>query len=82
MGVNELRDMFNLIAAPAFTCSKAFLGYERKHDTEWQKITFSGTTAAGEPFVKESALLRPGTDVNMVARDIATAMVQPKGPPT
>lgn len=79
MGTKELRDTFNLIAAPAFNCTKAYLGYERSHDTEWQKITFSGTKADGTAFLQESALIRPNGDVIVAAKETAQKLIKPQG---
>lgn len=80
MAVQHLREAFNDAAAGVFTASIATLGYERSHDTEWQRLTFSGTAADGSPFATQSDLLRPGTNVMQAARDVALALIA-KGKP-
>lgn len=88
MAARDLKAMFNLIAAPAFNCSTALLGMETSHDTEWQRLTFSGNTADGGTFTVQSELIRPGSDVNNEAAKVArklladTAAAAAKEPPT
>lgn len=75
MAARDLKNMFNLIAAPAFNCSTALLGMERSHDTEWQRLTFSGTKATGGAFTVQSGLIRPGADVNSEAANVARKLI-------
>lgn len=75
MGARDLKAMFNLIAAPAFNCSTALLGMETSHDTEWQRLTFSGTKADGSIFTVQSGLIRPGADVNNEAAAVARKLL-------
>lgn len=75
MGAADLREAFNAVAAPRYTASKALLNYERKDDTDFQRLTFSGHAADGTPFEVKSDLLRPGTDVNQAARDTAQRLI-------
>lgn len=78
MGVSDLKDAFNSIAGPRYTCDKAYLGYERQNDVEWQRLTFSGTAADGTAFSTRSDRLRPHTDVNQAAREVAQALLDRK----
>ncbi len=50
MGIRELRDSFNFIAAPAATCTHASMTYERPDGKEMTFLTFSGIFADGVPF--------------------------------
>lgn len=79
MGTKELRDCFNLAAAPAASCSKALLEYERANDTEWQILYFSGSYADGSGFVIKSDRIRPGGDIMAMARATAERVLQQKG---
>lgn len=75
MGSSDLRDAFNLIAAPAFNCELATLHYVQAHDVESQVLTFTGSAADGTPFTIESAPLRAGTDVNLAAKATAQQLL-------
>ena len=75
MGVRELRETFNMVASPAYSCRQAFLGYDQAHDAESQILTFSGTKADGSPFVEKSRKIRPNEDVVSVARETAQKLV-------
>lgn len=75
MGAPDLRDAFNLVAAPAFNCQRATLHYEKAHDVESQVLTFTGSSAAGEPFTIDSGPLRPGADVNLAAKATAQQLL-------
>lgn len=79
MGTKELRAAFNEVAQPAATCLKALLEYEQASDTEFQRLYFSGNYADGSGFVVKSDRIRPGADVNMMARATAEQMLQHKG---
>jgi len=82
MGARELRAAFNEVAAPAATCVKALLEYDRRHsDTESQILYFSGSYADGTGFTIQSDRIRPGEDVNLVARATAERLLQQKGSP-
>lgn len=81
MGASDLRDAFNAVSAPAFTCQRATLGYVMAHDVESQVLTFTGSAADGSPFEVKSPALRPGTDVNLAARDVAQQMLAQKAAP-
>lgn len=75
MGASDLRDAFNAVAAPAFNCARATLGYVRAHDVESQVLTFIGSATDGSPFEIKSAPLRPGADVNAAARATAQQLL-------
>lgn len=76
MGAADLRDAFNAVAAPSFQCQRAFLGYEAGNGIEWQRLTFSGTAANGEPFEVRSDRVRPHGDVNAEARATAQRLLE------
>lgn len=75
MGVKELREAFNEVAAPAAVCIKALLEYERANDTEWQVLYFSGSYADGAGFSIKSDRIRPSEDVNLAARATAERLL-------
>lgn len=75
MGVKELREAFNSVAEPAFSCTQALHGYERQHDAEYQVMTFIGVDAHGAAFSQKSPLLRAGTDLLEAARQAATNLL-------
>ncbi len=75
MGVKELKDSFNLVAAPEATASKAFLGYKSQGGTQYQILTFQGAWADGEKFEILSNLIRPSGDPIMMARETAAALL-------
>lgn len=80
MGARELKSAFNEVAAPAATCITALLEYDRRHsDTESQILYFSGNYADGSGFTIKSDRIRPGEDVNLVARATAERLLQQKG---
>lgn len=70
-GVKGLREAFNATSEPVFTCTAATMAYERKHDTEFQILTFRGRNADGEPFVITSEDLRPGSDLAEACKETA-----------
>jgi hypothetical protein len=79
MAAADLRDAFNAVSEPRFTCQRALLGYETRDQTQFQRLTFSGTGADGTVFDIRSDLLRPGIDVNLAARVVAQRLLdQPK----
>lgn len=75
MGVKGLREAFNSVAAPAFTCTLALLDYKRAHDVESQILTFAGSAADGTPFQVTSEALRPQSDVIVAAKTTAQQML-------
>ena len=87
MGVGELRDNFNMVSQPDFTCTQALLDYERVNGKEWQILRFSGTGPDGSVFDIVSDGLGPGYDLNKAAREAAQRMLdqiakgQPNAPP-
>lgn len=78
MGVSDLRDAFNSVAEPAFTCHKATLGYLRANDSEWQILTFNGIGADGTPFEARSDRLRASDDILSSARAVAASLIANK----
>lgn len=75
MATVDLKNAFNAVADGEYIATRATLGYERAHDTEWQVITFYGRKRDGSPFEAASARLRPDTDLIGAARDTAQAML-------
>lgn len=80
MGVAELRQAFDEGADGAATCQVARLEYESHSDVQYQRLKFRGTDATGAAFAVESDLLRPETDVNLVAREMGAKMRPKEGP--
>lgn len=75
MGVKSLREAFNGASGGKFTCSDARLSYEQADGKEWQRLTFSGTDAAGAPFTTQSDRLGAGVEVNQAAAACALELV-------
>lgn len=79
MGVGELRESFNAVSQPAFTCTLALLDYERGHIkgkfVEWQILLFRGTSADGIPFVIKSLRLNRDADLNIIAKAVAQKLL-------
>lgn len=77
MSVAGLREAFNAVSEPAFTCTLALLDYERETDPEtrklkeWQVLLFRGTSAVGAPFEIKSDRLPGGIDFNNAAKIVA-----------
>lgn len=67
MGVADLVEAFNLIAAPRFTATKALMIVERRAEAEWSRLTISGNTSDGTAF-SESILVLPGGDLLQAAQ--------------
>lgn len=81
MAATDLRDAFNAISEPSFTCVRALLTYEPGDNIQFQRLTFSGTGADGSVFEVRSDRLRPGTDVNLAAADVARKLLEDRKPP-
>ena len=75
MGVRELKDSFNSVAAPAATCLKALM--ENAPDG-YQKLYFSGSYADGEGFVIQSPPIYRNTDLVIASRETAQALLNRK----
>lgn len=80
MGVGELRDNFNAVSQPDFTCTMALLDYERANGKEWQILRFRGTGADGTPFEMVSQDIGPGADLNQAAKETAQRMLDQRKP--
>lgn len=89
MGIGELREAFNSVSQPAFTCTLALLDYERTENNdpkihrrylEWQILRFRGTGADGTPFDVVSQDIGPGADLNQAARETAQRMLDQRKP--
>lgn len=75
MGVAELREAFNSVSEPRFTCNLAQQGYTRLGGKEWQILLFRGTTAAGGDFEIVSQPLEAKTDLNVAAKEAAQQLL-------
>lgn len=80
MGSGELRENFNSISQPAFTCTLALLDYDHANGKEWQILRFRGTGADGAPFEMVSQDIGPGADLNQAARETAQRMLDQRKP--
>lgn len=81
MGIAEVRNAFNEVAQPIFSCTKALMRNEPDAGVEWQVITFYGTANDGAPFEVASTRHHPGDDPNAVAAETAKSFLntQPQG---
>lgn len=75
MGVADLRDAFNAVGAPRYTCQRATLRYEPGDGIQFQRLEFYGSDASGAPFSAKSDRLPPDTDVNKAAAAVAQALL-------
>lgn len=75
MGISDLRDAFNSVAEPRYTAERAFYGYERAHDVQWQRLSFVGHDNAGQPFTVKSELIRFDADCIEAAKDVARGLL-------
>lgn len=75
MGVQQLRQSFNAVAAPAYNCTLALMDMQRAHDVESPILTFVGTKDTGEKFTISSRAVRRGEDVNLVAAETARGLL-------
>lgn len=80
MGVGELREAFNAVSQPAFTCTLALLDYKRGGGAEWQILLFRGTAADGSAFEIASDGLKANTDLNLAARETAQKLLDQRKP--
>lgn len=81
MGVADLRDAFNAVSQPRYSCQRATLGYEPGDGVQYQRLEFSGSSASGVPFFVKSDRLRPNTDVNKAAAAVAQALLDKDAAP-
>lgn len=79
-GVKGLREAFNAVSEPIFSCRMALLSYERKHDTEFQILTFRGTGRDGSGFEIKSDDLRPGASLADACAATATRLLAMETP--
>lgn len=83
MGIRDIKQVFNLAADGAATCSKAFLKYERlgNPSQEWQFLEMSGNWADGSAFsIRSDGIPRNGI-LELAARATAEKLLQMKEPP-
>lgn len=77
MGVSNLRESFNSVASPRYTCSMAFLATERDTSgNEWSRLTFRGTGPNGEAFEVASERVMRGEDVVIAAKATAHKLME------
>ena len=75
MGTKHLRDAFNKVAQPTYTCSMALMDTQRAHDVEASILTFIGTKDTGEKFTVSSRPVKQDEDVNAVVAETAQALI-------
>jgi hypothetical protein len=75
MGTSELRDTFNSIASPRYSCDRALLHYDRADGKEWQVLSFSGRGADGNGFTVMSSRIGPSGDLAAAARETAQRLL-------
>lgn len=75
MGIADLKDAFNAVALPAFTCTRALMTMEQANGAEWQRLHFSGISAAGVPFDVTSDRVRSNDDLATEARATAQRLL-------
>lgn len=84
MGIGELRESFNSVSQPAFTCTLALLDYERGQvdgkNVEWQVLLFRGTSADGTPFEIKSERHPGNIDINAAAKATAQMLLDQRKP--
>lgn len=80
MGVADLVESFNAVAAPKYAATNATMAYERKGGSEFQRLTFIGRREDGTAFEQKSELLRAETDLNTAARQVAQALLDKQAP--
>ena len=73
MGVKELRDAFNEVAAPTANCVKALM---ETLPGGVQKLYFSGNYADGVGFAIESKPIPPSGELVIASRAAAEALLQ------
>lgn len=76
MGVAGLRDAFNSVASPRYTCNMAFLANERVGGREYSRLTFRGIGSDGAAFEVKSDLVPGEADVNLAAKATAQKMIE------
>lgn len=75
-GAADLKNAFNSVSMPRFTCSLATLHYQQINGEEWQILTFRGTDAEGEPFEIDSGTeVKAGDQVNEHAKRLAKQLL-------
>lgn len=75
MGTAELRESFNSLSEPKFTCNEALQQYTSLGGKEWQLLLFRGTSAAGGTFEIVSQPLEAKTDLNVAAKEAAQQLL-------
>jgi hypothetical protein len=75
MGVSDLREAFNAVSAPRYTCQQALLSYDRANNAEWQILTFSGRGQDGNGFEIKSDRVGPSGDLALAARETALRLL-------
>lgn len=82
MGTRELRQAFNDVSAPRYTCAKALSWYEPTEGSQVQRLEFSGRGADGNVFVVKSEQFNPSLDPTQIARATAQALLDKQEPLT
>lgn len=82
MGVAQLREAFNAVASPRYTCRQAYSDYARHEGGESQVLTFSGIGSDGNSFEVKSEAFNPTLDPVQVASKTAQALLAKQEPLT
>lgn len=75
MGVSGLREAFNNVSEPTYTCTLASMTYERKHDTEFQILMFRVRAEDGTEVIVTSDDIPPNGDLTTACRDTAQKLL-------
>lgn len=78
MAVSDLREAFNVVVSPRYTCQQALMGYVRDAGAEWQILTFSGRGQDGNGFEVQSEKIKPSGDLIVAARETAQRLLDQK----
>ena len=78
MSAQQLKEAFNGVASPTYTCGNAYLRYVAVGGTQYQVLEFTGTDADGQPFQVKSDRIKPKGDIYLAARETAAAIVKTK----
>jgi hypothetical protein len=81
MAASDLRDIFNSIVNPLFTCERAHLHYVPRSGVEMQVLEFHVMGANGAAEVVKTDPMRAETDLAAATREFAAAYLERKGKP-
>lgn len=81
MGIADIRDAFNQVARPAYSCSTAYHRYTRDDAGEKQMLEFSGRDQNGAEFKITASDLPSGSDLQAIAAETAQRLLEEGNPP-